>query len=84
MATPLIGILHPVRHRAAIAIGLLYGGSAWLIVNSLALPAIFGQPTPWQIGPQAIWGSLIVHLVFGLVVSLVSRRLAAAPCPSPA
>ncbi len=84
MAAPLVGILHRVGHRAAIAIGLLYGGSAWLVVNSLALPVIFGQPTPWQIGPSAIWGSLLVHLVFGLVVALVSRRLAAAPCPSPA
>ena len=84
MAAPLIGILHRVRQRAAIAIGLLYGGSAWLIVNSLALPVIFGQPTPWQIGPSAIWGSLTVRLVFGLVVALVSRRLAAAPRRSPA
>ncbi len=84
MAAPLIGILHRVGHRAAITIGLLYGGSAWLVVNSLALPVIFDQPTPWQIGPSAIWGSLIVHLVFGLVVALVSRRLAAAPSRSPA
>ena len=84
MAAPLVAILHRVGHRTAIVIGLLYGGLAWLIVNSLALPAIFGQPTPWQIGPSAIWGSLTVHLVFGLVVALVSRRLAAAPRRSPA
>lgn len=74
MAALLVVGLHRIRHRAAVAIGLLYGGSAWLIVNSLALPAAFGQPTPWQIGPSAIWGSLIVHLTFGLVVALVSRR----------
>lgn len=84
MAAPLVAILLRVRHRAAIAIGLLYGASVWLVVNSLALPVIFGQPTPWQIGPSAIWGSLIVHLLFGLVVALVSRRLAAASRRSPA
>ena len=76
MAAPLVVFLNRVGHRAAVPIGLLYGGSAWLIVNSLVLPAVFGQPTPWQIGPTAIWGSLTVHLVYGLVVALVSRRLA--------
>lgn len=76
MAGPLVVLLHRTGHRAAVPIGLLYGGSAWLIVNSLALPAVFSQPTPWQIGPSAIWGSLIVHLVFGLVAALVSRRSA--------
>lgn len=79
MAAPLVIALDRLGHRAAAAIGLVYGGSVWLILNSLALPAIFGQPTPWQIGPQAIWGSLIVHLVFGLAAALVSRRLAGAP-----
>ncbi len=83
MAAPLVVTLHPLGHRAAPAVGLLYGGAAWLVVNSLALPWIFDQPTPWQIGPQAIWGSLIVHLVFGLVVALVSRRLAATPSRPP-
>lgn len=76
MAAPLVVLLNRIGHRAAVAVGLLYGGSAWVIVNSLALPAVFGQPTPWQIGPSAILGSLTVHLVFGLVVALVSRRYA--------
>jgi uncharacterized membrane protein YagU involved in acid resistance len=84
MALPLICLLERVGYRSAIAIGSLYGGSAWLIVNALVLPMIFDRPSPWEIGPSAIWGSLIVHLVFGLVVALVARRLAAVGRPSPA
>ena len=76
MAALLVVTLDRLGHRAAPAVGLVYGGAAWFVVNSLALPWIFDQPTPWQIGSQAIWGSLIVHLVFGLAVALVSQRLA--------
>ena len=78
MAALLVVTLDRLGHRAAPAVGLVYGGTAWFVVNSLVLPWIFDQPTPWQIGSQAIWGSLIVHLVFGLVVALVSRHLARA------
>lgn len=76
LAAPLVVTLDRLGHRAAPVVGLIYGGSAWLAVNSLVLPWIFDQPTPWQIGSRVIWGSLIVHLVFGLVVAIVSRRLA--------
>ena len=58
MAAPLVVTLDRLGHRAAPAVGLVYGGAAWFVVNSLALPWIFDQPTPWQIGSQAIWGSL--------------------------
>lgn len=76
MAIPLVIGLHLASHRLAVIIGLGYGAATWLVVNSLALPMLFGQPTPWQIGWSAIWGSLLVHLVFGGVVAAESRRFA--------
>lgn len=76
MAAPLVVILDRLGDRAAPAAGLVYGGTSWFVVNTLILPWIFDQPTPWQVGSQAIWGSLIVHLTFGLVVALVSQRVA--------
>ena len=76
MAAPLVIALDRLGHGTAPVVGLVYGGTAWLVVNSLVLPWIFDQPTPWQVGSQAIWGSLIVHLTFGLAVALVSRHLA--------
>lgn len=75
-AVPLVVVLQLARHRHAVALGIAYGAGAWLLVNSLALPFAFGQPTPWQVGISAVWGSLLVHLVFGGVAALVSRRLA--------
>ena len=76
MAAPLVIALDRLGPGTAPVVGLVYGGTAWLVVNSLVLPWIFDQPTPWQVGSQAIWGSLIVHLTFGFVVALVSQRVA--------
>jgi len=59
--------------RAALGWGSLYGATIWLLVNSLALPLAFGQSTPWELGPSAIWPSLLVHLVFGAVLGTVAR-----------
>lgn len=76
MAGPLVIVLQLARHRHAAALGLAYGAGTWLLVNSLALPFVFGTPTPWQMGVSSVWGSLLVHLVFGGVAALQSRRLA--------
>lgn len=75
MAVPLVLALQLVRRRWAMAIGLTYGVGAWLLINSLALPFAFDRPTAWEIGLSAIWGSLLVHLVFGLATALASQRL---------
>lgn len=75
MAVPLVVILRMTRCRHATVVGSAYGAGAWLIVNALALPFTFGQPVPWQIGVSAVWGSLLVHLVFGGVVARVHLSL---------
>lgn len=46
------------------AIGLTYGAGFYVVMNSLALPWWFGDPTPWQLGLPAVLPSLIVHLVY--------------------
>lgn len=60
-------------HRAALGWGALYGAAVWVAVNSLALPLAFGQPTPWQLGLNSIWPSLLVHVVFGAVLGTVTE-----------
>lgn len=58
-------------------LGLAYGLGFYVVVNSLALPWIFADPTPWQLGPAVVLPSLVVHLVYGLVVALAARDLVA-------
>lgn len=75
---PLLLIL--VRFRSAdapAAIGAAYGLAYYVIVNSLALPLFFGDPTPWQAGLNVIYPSLVVHVVFGVSIGLTSRRFVA-------
>jgi hypothetical protein len=60
------------RPRRALA-GALYGAGFYVAVNSLALPAFFGDPTPWQLGVRVVLPSLIVHVVYGVVVALAMR-----------
>lgn len=59
-----LGALHTVAMRALV--GVSYGALAWLVINSLALPFVFGRPTPWELGVGAIWPSLLVHVVYGV------------------
>lgn len=58
----------------------------YVVVNSLALPIYFGDPTPWQIGWPTIYPSLIGHINFGASIGLTSRRFVARaerPAPLP-
>jgi len=74
-ALPLLLIL--VRLQGApnpIAIGAAYGLSYYVVVNSLALPLFFGDPTPWQLGFSFIYPSVLIHLVFGVCIGVTSRR----------
>lgn len=68
-----LGATHERRRRAWL--GLAYGLAFYAIVNSLALPIAFGDPTPWQLGPWFVIPSLVVHIVYGLVVALISRPI---------
>ena len=77
-ALPLLIIL--VRTGAArlpLTTGAAYGGAYYVLVNSLALPVFFGDPTPWQIGWSTIYPSLIGHIIFGASIGLTSRRYVA-------
>lgn len=76
VAIPLLILLLIASGRVShVLVGAVYGGAFYVLVNSLALPAVFGDPTPWVLGfTQVILPSLIVHLVYGLSIALTSRR----------
>lgn len=77
-ALPLLVIL--TRTGAAawpVVAGAAYGAAYYVVVNSLALPIYFGDPTPWQLGWATIYPSLVGHIVFGASIGLTSRRFVA-------
>lgn len=49
--------------------GAVYGVAYYLLVNALALPLLFGDPLPMQLGWLVVMPSLVVHLVFGLAIA---------------
>ena len=53
--------------------GLLYGLAYYVAVNALALPWLFDDAFPWQLGWSTIYPSLVVHLVFGVSIALTAR-----------
>lgn len=74
-AIPLLLALFPLRQRIpAWLVGATYGAGFYLLINSLALPWLFGDPTPWELGFEVIYPSLMVHVVYGVSVALTSRR----------
>lgn len=81
LAVPLVLALDRRGRVPAPAVGILYGAGAWLVINSLLLPALFSRSIPWTVGWEAVWPSLTVHLVYGgvgaaalTVVGASSRR----------
>lgn len=71
---PLLVILMYVsRTSFQFILGAVYGAAFYLVVNSLALPLYFGDPTPWHIGWSTIYPSLIAHIAFGLCIALTAR-----------
>ena len=79
MALPLVGLSKGRWVTHPEAVGAAYGATIWLVVNSLALPYAFAQPTPWSLGVNAIWPSLLVHVVYGVVAAGVLARLRGVP-----
>jgi len=76
VAVPLLVLLGWVSRRShRVLLGLAYGAAFYVVVNSLALPLAFGDPTPWRLGFDTVYPSLLVHLVYGSVVALVARPL---------
>jgi hypothetical protein len=75
-AVPLLWLLARVGdRRPRVVLGVLYGAAFYVVMNSLALPLYFGDPTPWELGVETVYPSLAIHLVYGLVLGL------AAPAP---
>lgn len=73
-AVPLLLVLAAIAdRRQRLLVGSLYGAGFYVLVNSLALPFLFGDPTPWTLGLPVVYPSLVVHLVFGSVVALTAR-----------
>jgi len=73
-APPLLLALRATRGRiSALLTGAAYGAGFYAAVNSLALPWLYGDPTPWQLGWPVVYPSLTVHLVYGLSIALTSR-----------
>jgi uncharacterized membrane protein YagU involved in acid resistance len=70
------------RRRDRALLGLAYGAAFYVAVNSLALPFAFGDPTPWQLGFETVYPSLVVHLVYGFVVAVLARPGAVFSKPS--
>jgi uncharacterized membrane protein YagU involved in acid resistance len=76
VAVPLLLLVGVVpRRREKLLVGLAYGAGFYVVVNSLALPLVFGDPTPWRLGFTVVYPSLFIHLVYGLAVALVARPL---------
>lgn len=74
-ALPLLWLLTATAAgKFPILAGTLYGAAYYLAVNSLVLPLLFCDPTPWQLGLDHIYPSLIVHLVFGGSIGVTARR----------
>ena len=74
VAVPLLLVLlWTFKRISALLVGSLYGIVFYVIMNSLALPWFFGDPTPWQLGFETIYPSLLVHTIYGLSVALTSR-----------
>ncbi len=75
-AVPLAVAAAALRPRPGIAVagGVVYGATYWLVVNALALPLLYRRPAPWTEGAAAVWPSLLVHVVFGLAAAIVIAR----------
>jgi len=68
-ALPLLLVLPWLAtRRSRLLASAAYGAGYYAVVNALALPLFFGDPTPWQLGWPVIYPSLVVHVVFGLAV----------------
>jgi hypothetical protein len=73
-AIPLLWLLGQIGdRRTRVALGALYGAAFYVVMNSLALPLLFGDRTPWQLGFATVYPSLAIHLVYGIVVGWMAR-----------
>ena len=79
-AVPLLWIVRRIDDpRLAVAAGATYGAGLYVVLNSWALPFAFGDPTPWQLGFDTVYPSLVVHLVYGCSLAWLAHRGSFAP-----
>ena len=64
--------------------GASYGVLSWALLNATLLPLWFGRPTGWALRVGAVWPSLLVHLVFGVVLAATTCRVGPCSALSPA
>lgn len=79
----LVFVRHIADSRLRVLAGATYGAGLYVVLNSWALPFAFGDPTPWQLGFDMVYPSLVVHVVYGCVLPLVARRGSFAPSRAP-
>jgi|CXWL01.1.fsa_nt_gi uncharacterized membrane protein YagU involved in acid resistance len=75
-AIPLLLLFGITRRMSPVLAGTLYGGAYYVTINALALPMIFGDPMPWQLGLEFVYPSLVVHLVYGASIGFTARGYA--------
>lgn len=74
-AMPLLWVLANTQaSRRPLKVGALYGALYYVLVNALALPLYFGDPTPWTLGWATVIPSLVVHVVYGAAIGWSARR----------
>ena len=74
-AVPLVFALAIIGKRApSVWIGALYGALYYVLVNSFALPLLYGDLTPWQLGFSYIYPSLLGHIVYGASIGFTARK----------
>lgn len=84
-AVPLLLALRLAPRRASqLLLGALYGAGFYVAINSLALPWLFGDPTPWQLGFEVVAPSLVLHLAYGLSIAVTARGFVNSRTPAPA
>lgn len=67
------------ERRTRILFGAAYGAGFYVVMNSLALPLAFGDPTPWALGFETVYPSLAIHLIYGAVLGWTVRPRAHEP-----
>lgn len=71
LAVPLLMLLDGIAGRGPrVLIGAAHGVAAYVVVNTVALPFAFRDPTPWSLGFRTVYPSLVVHVVYGIAVAL--------------
>ena len=80
-AIPLLLVLVVVGKRgSSTLVGAIYGVAYYVVINSLALPVLFGELTPWQLGFSFIYPSLIGHIIYGASIGYTAQTFIENSC----